>query len=61
MDRIVLVYGIVGDHDGVYDWVHKEDYDKIEYSLGFHEAAWPGESYWVMEVLPHDAALREEE
>jgi hypothetical protein len=51
-ERIVLDYGSVGDHDGAYDWVRPEDYDKMEYAVGFHESAWPGESYTVREVLP---------
>ena len=59
-ERIVLEYGAVAGHDGAYDWVHKEDYDKMEYSLGFHESGWPGESYGVREVLPLEAALRSE-
>ena len=52
--KIVLTSGIVGDHDGVYDYVRDVDYDKPEYTLGFHDSAWPEDRYTVIVAADRD-------
>lgn len=59
MSRVVLQYGIVGDHDGAYDYVRDADVSKPEYGLGHHgaESVWPEDTYTVVEVFEDERAI----
>lgn len=63
MGRLILRSGAVGDYDGAYDWVRKEDYDNPDYTPGHHKSksGWPEDSYMVVETVEADevATLRE--
>lgn len=50
MPRLMLTSGVVGDHDGAYDWVPEAHKDHPDYALGWHLSSWPGETYVVIEV-----------
>lgn len=54
--RLKLHSGVVGDYDGAYDWIKKEDWNRPEYAVGFHHAAWAEDCYTVVEVLESRAA-----
>ena len=49
--RLVLIGGMAGDHDGLYDIVAPKDYGKPEFALGEHSGTWAEDSYTVVEVV----------
>ena len=59
MRRLILTGGVVGDHDGAYDWLPKELEKDPDYSIGHHSSSWPGESYTVVEI--REPELEEED